>query len=87
MKTIAVLTMAFLPATFLAAMFSMPSLEWDTSAPDKFVVYWVCVILTTVATFGLWAGITQRQQIRELLKSAGMQYPKARAKGKKEDLV
>jgi hypothetical protein len=29
MKTIAVMTMAILPVTFFAALFSVPSLQWD----------------------------------------------------------
>jgi len=37
-KTVVVLTIAFLPATFFAALFSMPSLGWD--APEKFIIYW-----------------------------------------------
>ncbi|KAK4443889.1 hypothetical protein QBC34DRAFT_361252 [Podospora aff. communis PSN243] len=61
MKTIAVLTMAFLPATFLAALFSIPSLGWDQ--PDKFVLYWACVIPITVLTFALWALLTKRGAI------------------------
>ncbi len=66
MKTIAVLTMAFLPATFLSSLFSMPSLGWDQ--PDKFTIYWACVVPITIATFALWAGVTQRQQILELAR-------------------
>jgi len=65
MKTIAVLTMVFLPATFLSALFSMPSLGWD--GPEKFKLYWACVIPLTVVTFILWAGITQREQISEFI--------------------
>ncbi|KAK3994992.1 hypothetical protein QBC44DRAFT_390254 [Cladorrhinum sp. PSN332] len=67
MKTVAVLTMGFPPATFLAALFSMPSLGWDQ--PDKFVIYWACAIPMTAVTFVLWAGITQRKQMAELLKA------------------
>jgi len=38
MKTIAVMTMAFLPATYLAALFALPLLQWDSSPviADKF---------------------------------------------------
>ncbi|KAK0648527.1 hypothetical protein B0T16DRAFT_444548 [Cercophora newfieldiana] len=66
MKTIAVLTMAFLPATFLAALFSIPSLGWDQ--PDKFVIYWACVIPITVLTFALWALLTKKRAIFDLVR-------------------
>ena len=69
MKTVAVLTMAFLPATFLAALFSVPSLGWDEHKPEKFTIYWVCVIPVTIVTFALWAGFTQRGEILEMVKA------------------
>lgn len=65
MKTIAVLTMLFLPATFLAAVFSMPCLGWDQ--PEKVSLYWACVVPITVVTFAAWAGITQRGQISGII--------------------
>ncbi|KAK4186727.1 hypothetical protein QBC35DRAFT_464427 [Podospora australis] len=65
MKTIAVLTMAFLPATFLAALFSVPSLGWDENQPEKFAIYWAAVIPITIATFAIWAGITQKPQMKD----------------------
>lgn len=65
MKTIAVLTMVFLPARFLAALFSMLSLGWNQ--PENFSVYWAFAIPITVGTFALWAGVTQREQISGLL--------------------
>jgi hypothetical protein len=65
MKTVAVLTMAFLPATFFAAFFSIPSLGWGE--PDKFALYWACTLPVTLATFVLWAGITQRESMAGLL--------------------
>ncbi|EAU30116.1 conserved hypothetical protein [Aspergillus terreus NIH2624] len=64
MKTVAVLTMAFLPATFFATFFAIPSLAW--SSPDKFVLYFVFTIPATVVTFVLWAGITQRASLRRI---------------------
>ena len=69
MKTIAVLTMVFLPATFLATLFSMPSSGWDE--PDKFAVYWALALPITVGTLALWALITQRDQISELVRRMG----------------
>ncbi|OIW25352.1 hypothetical protein CONLIGDRAFT_91180 [Coniochaeta ligniaria NRRL 30616] len=65
MKTLAVMTMAFLPATFLASVFAMPSLAVDK--PPRFGVYLAVTIPTTVAILLGWAAITQRQVIRDLL--------------------
>ncbi|KAK4182263.1 hypothetical protein QBC35DRAFT_445432 [Podospora australis] len=62
MKTTAVLTMAFLPATLLAAMFSIPFLGWDENYPEKFAIDWAAVIPATIATFAVWAGFTQKEQ-------------------------
>ena len=61
MKTIAILTMAFLPGTFFAALFSVPSLGWADS--NKFALYWACTVPVTVATFVLWAFVTQREAL------------------------
>jgi Mg2+ and Co2+ transporter CorA len=63
MKTIAIVTMLFLPATYFAALFAMPSVGWDNR--DKFGLYWACVIPTTLAVFVAWAAITQRELITQ----------------------
>ncbi|KAI0124870.1 hypothetical protein BJ170DRAFT_685746 [Xylariales sp. AK1849] len=46
MKTIAVMTMAFLPATFFAALFAVPSLDWqsDTVIQKNHWVYWAFTV-------------------------------------------
>ena len=67
MKTIAVLTMAFLPGTFLSTLLSMPSLNWDQS--KHFVVYWILAIPLTVATFILWGIVIHRRRVRIWLLS------------------
>ncbi|KAF2968188.1 hypothetical protein GQX73_g5365 [Xylaria multiplex] len=53
MKTIAVMTMAFLPGTFFVALFSMPSLHWDQTyvITDRFWVYWVFTLPVTAFVF------------------------------------
>lgn len=73
MKTIAVLTMAFLPATFLATLLSMPSLNWDQR--KHFVVYWALAIPLTIATFIVWVLVTQRQQVQKWLKQIYVLLP------------
>ncbi|CAG5189834.1 uncharacterized protein ALTATR162_LOCUS12095 [Alternaria atra] len=61
MRTIAVVTMAFLPPTFLSAIFSMSffnytpeqgSAGWSVSG--KFWVYWVCALPLTCITLMIW---------------------------------
>lgn len=59
MKTVAIMTMAFLPATFFAALFSVPSLDWRPGpgrgvVQDTFWVYWAFTLPATALVFGLW---------------------------------
>ncbi|KAK3367287.1 hypothetical protein B0T24DRAFT_533967 [Lasiosphaeria ovina] len=67
MKTVAIMTMAFLPATFFAALFAVPSLHWDQSVvvQDTFWVYWAFTLPTTLAVFVIWLLITGRKQIQK----------------------
>jgi hypothetical protein len=68
MKTVAVMTMAFLPATFLAALFALPVMEWDKSVVvevDGFVLYWIITVVLTVFVFGVWGIITQRTWVMD----------------------
>ncbi|KAK4223360.1 hypothetical protein QBC38DRAFT_487827 [Podospora fimiseda] len=74
MKTIAVLTMAFLPATFLAALFAIPNMGWD-ERNDLGKMYLACVVSITFVTFALWAAITQRQQITLLIRGLTLREP------------
>ncbi|KAI1385579.1 glycoside hydrolase family 31 protein [Hypoxylon trugodes] len=64
MKTVAVMTMAFLPATFIAALFSVPSLDWQaTNGPviqNNFWVYWAFTLPATAIVFGLWVLLDNR---------------------------
>lgn len=65
MKTIAILTMSFLPATFFAALFSVPSLGW--TEPEKFPLYWAFTIPITIGTFVVWVSLTQREAVVETM--------------------
>ena len=63
MKTIAVMTMVFLPATFLATIFALPVLEWNYKRDiqmDGFQLYWAMAIPSTAVVFIVWALVTQR---------------------------
>src|SRR5262245_53492423 len=48
MKTVAVMTMVFLPATFFAALFAVPTLKWDedTVVQKKFYIYFAFTLPT-----------------------------------------
>lgn len=53
MRTIALMTMIFLPGTFYAALFSMPSLNFETDSrpgviQDGFGVYWALTAPSTL---------------------------------------
>ncbi|KAF1936654.1 hypothetical protein EJ02DRAFT_387029 [Clathrospora elynae] len=63
LKMIAVVTMAFLPPTFLSAIFSMSFFNFTPgndgtkaawSVSDKFWVYWVCAVPLTCLTMAIW---------------------------------
>ena len=70
MKTVAIMTMVFLPGTFLAALFAVPSLQWtaDRVVTSRFWVYWAITIPMTLAVFAIWAVITMRQKLIDVLR-------------------
>src|ERR1700744_4598857 len=53
MKTIAIMTMLFLPATFFAALFSVPSFSWG----HTFSLYWALTVPATILVFLIWAAM------------------------------
>lgn len=59
------MTMGFLPATFWAALFAVPSLHWDqpTVMGSRFWVYWAFTIPTTISVFVAWFAIMNRDKI------------------------
>ena len=63
MKTIAVMTMAFLPGTFFAALFALPSLQWDEPGVirSNFWVYWAFTLPATLMVFATWLVSTNRE--------------------------
>jgi uncharacterized membrane protein len=56
LKTLSLVTMFFLPGTFLATLFSVPLLEWNSekNLVGKFWIYWVFAVPLTLTTFGAW---------------------------------
>ena len=65
MKTIAVMTMMFLPGTFFAALFAVPSLKWDAGVviSDRFWIYWAFAVPSTALIILLWWTITNWKAI------------------------
>ncbi|KAF3247957.1 hypothetical protein TWF192_006447 [Orbilia oligospora] len=66
MKTIAVLTIVFLPGTFVSALFAMPVLNWEAKSypevtTDKFWVYWAVTLPMTLLVILTWIVWTKRQ--------------------------
>lgn len=73
MKTLAVVTMFFLPGSFISALFSTPLFDWDSvdmsdwskihvgTAP-QFVLYWLVTVPLTVVTFILYFMWLRRQR-------------------------
>ncbi|QDS76079.1 hypothetical protein FKW77_006054 [Venturia effusa] len=66
MKTIAVMTMVFLPGTFFAALFAMPSVPELVSS--HFWVYWVFSVPCTILVFVVWLLIMMRVAIVDSLR-------------------
>ncbi|KAK3334363.1 hypothetical protein B0H65DRAFT_437459 [Neurospora tetraspora] len=81
MKSIAILTMFFLPGTFFAALFSMPALGWDQ--PRHFVLYWAFTIPATILTFAIWAALTQRSVVLGWVKMVWLNWPWGFWRGKR----
>lgn len=58
MKTIAIVTMLFLPGTYFASLWAIPSLKWgepNVIQPD-FYWYWVFTVPSTLLVFAVWFG-------------------------------
>lgn len=68
MKTIAVITMAFLPATFVATLFAMPMLSGNDNegriVSGQFWIYWSVEIPLTITVFLVWLGWWYWRSIR-----------------------
>jgi hypothetical protein len=59
MKTIAAVTMAFLPGTFVSSFFAMPMFDWNKPPGSNvnthtFWIYWTVTLPLTISVFLLW---------------------------------
>ena len=65
MKTLAAVTVTFLPSTFIAALFSMPLFQWDSKTignsyvSRQFWIYWAVSIPLTCVTLVVWFAWTR----------------------------
>ena len=58
MKTLAAVTVVFLPGTFVATLFSMNMFDWraddDSVVASRFWIYWIITIPLTLMTVCMW---------------------------------
>lgn len=71
MKTVAIMTMAFLPGTFFAALLAVPSFDDWVAAQDYVWVYWALTLPSTVFVFLVWGFLTNRQWIGKVILGHG----------------
>lgn len=74
MKTLAAVTAAFLPATFMASFFAMPLINWDAEKnnlilKERFWIRGVVTVPLTLTTLVIWLSWTHRQTL--LLRTQG----------------
>jgi hypothetical protein len=70
MKTLAAVTMVFLPGTFVASIFAMPFFDFGNSdglrmVNPRFWIYWVVTVPLTFFTFAIWLAWFQIKTKRE----------------------
>ncbi|KAI1490376.1 hypothetical protein F5X96DRAFT_679103 [Biscogniauxia mediterranea] len=68
MKTIAVMTMLFLPGTYFAALWAVPSLQWGQPGviQDDFWVYWAFTLPCTIVVFAVWLWLHRWRDLSRL---------------------
>ena len=84
MKTLAIVTVLFLPGTFVSALFAVPLFQWDASGKDRVIsgrlwIYWAIAIPLTLMIFIPWAIWTRMKasENRRSLEQATRQFKKA----------
>ena len=65
MKTLAAVTVVFLPGTFVASMFSMSMFDWQANEVSqitpRFWIYWAVTLPLTLATVCAWYAWNNRR--------------------------
>ena len=94
MRTIAVMTVAFLPATAVSSLFSMGVFDWQadvaaTVVTTRFWIYWATVVPLTLLVLGAWAAWIfahkQRKRRVQSKEDTGAPTPVGRSQGEPED--
>jgi len=78
MKMLALVTMFFLPGSFVASLFSAPLFDWEGAVGKsgislgtrpQFALFWVVAVPLTVGTFGLYVMwiVLQKKRLRRRL--------------------
>ena len=67
MKTLAAVTVAFLPGTFVSSLFSMSMFDWQATTEGmittRFWIYWAVTVPLTLATVGTWYAWIRRRAL------------------------
>ena len=82
MKSLAVVTMVFLPGTFVATLFSMPFFDWHGSenlSASGLGIYWATAIPLTVVTLSIWIVWTYLQSVQ--IRRQNMRAKRSRYEG------
>jgi membrane protein implicated in regulation of membrane protease activity len=76
MRTLAIVTMIFLPGTFVAAVFSMPLFDWESNEHvllPKFGIFWAVTIpltLVTLLIYWIWSSWYARRNEHQVQRDA-----------------
>jgi hypothetical protein len=73
MKSLAVVTMVFLPGTFVASFFAIPLFNWravegESLVDSRFWLYWAVTLpltLVVIVIWGVWIKVMMRQHAKE----------------------
>ena len=81
MRTIAIMTVAFLPATAISSIFSMSMFDWQASAgspvmSNRFWIYWAVAAPLTLAVLSLWLLWMHVHQQQQKKASPELDVPK-----------
>ncbi|KAI9800880.1 MAG: hypothetical protein M1825_003663 [Sarcosagium campestre] len=88
MKSIAVVTIVFLPGTFVSTLFSMPMFDWQNKSGKlvvsrRFYIYWAITVPLTIVTILIWVmwmrkdALNKSRLLKEARASAGSWREKA----------
>lgn len=85
MRTIAVMSITFLPGTFVASFFSMSMFNWQAAGTDpvlssRFWIYWAVTLPLTLLVFSVWFFWLHQHKKHEPRSLNGVQFLQTRTK-------